>query len=708
MGLQTRAMAPTSTSWSTRRRRSRHRHDEPARAPERAVRGAPPASSLARSSTSSATTARSRAIVIAANGPVFSVRARHRDMVERDLAGMQRAPRRLRDLMRTLQRAARSRSSRAVQGVATAAGCQLVASADLAVAADTARASRRRAARAAGSASRRWSRSARAVAQARARAALHRRRDRRADGARLGAREPRRARRAVLDEAKALARAREPRQRARRRRSASALFYETLDLDVDAAYAAPRSRDGRRAPLDRRRRASAMRRSSRSGPASTRRGADRSPTGTRVYRHDGRHRRILLHGVRAARGVPHLRRRPRHPRRRLHQVGARPRAAGDRRRAPLGARLLAPADRRGRPADRRVPDLPGRASSRTRASASACASPTREVEARVWRTQRWEQRAALPARAGAPSATRGSRTALYDPTPRAAASRRRSCSASAACARSRKLGIDVDTLPLQRGARGLRRHRADRRAHEPAADVRDGLDGGARADRLHDPHARRRRQRGASAGRAPPARRVLRARRRRDAADRRRSLQHDGRRAPARRAARTRCRSSTPRSRAPCGSDVEGASEIIAITNGVHAPTWQDARIRDAATRPSRPLDDAPGAQARAARRGRRCAPACASTPTCSRSASRAAPRTYKRSDLDLPRPDAHRAPARASGRSSSSSPARRIPTTPTAGGSSASLVAMARALSARRSSSCPDYDMELGCGSSRAAPTCG
>ncbi|HYY06846.1 MAG TPA: alpha-glucan family phosphorylase [Candidatus Limnocylindria bacterium] len=28
--------------------------------------------------------------------------------------------------------------------------------------------------------------------------------------------------------------------------------------------------------------------------------------------------------------------------------------------------------------------------------------------------------------------------------------------------------------------------------------------------------------------------------------------------------------------------DVEGASEILAITNGVHVPTWQDARIRDA------------------------------------------------------------------------------------------------------------------------------
>src|SRR3989441_5209260 len=28
--------------------------------------------------------------------------------------------------------------------------------------------------------------------------------------------------------------------------------------------------------------------------------------------------------------------------------------------------------------------------------------------------------------------------------------------------------------------------------------------------------------------------------------------------------------------------DVEGASEIVAITNGVHVPTWQDARIHKA------------------------------------------------------------------------------------------------------------------------------
>ena len=28
--------------------------------------------------------------------------------------------------------------------------------------------------------------------------------------------------------------------------------------------------------------------------------------------------------------------------------------------------------------------------------------------------------------------------------------------------------------------------------------------------------------------------------------------------------------------------DVDGAAPIISITNGVHAPTWQDARVRAA------------------------------------------------------------------------------------------------------------------------------
>ena len=36
--------------------------------------------------------------------------------------------------------------------------------------------------------------------------------------------------------------------------------------------------------------------------------------------------------------------------------------------------------------------------------------------------------------------------------------------------------------------------------------------------------------------------------------------------------------------------DVEGAAPIISITNGVHAPTWQDARIR-AALVPDKPRE---------------------------------------------------------------------------------------------------------------------
>ena len=79
-----------------------------------------------------------RAIVIAANGPVFSSGHDIRDMVERDLAAMERLLGVCTTLMRTLQSIPQPVVA-AVQGVATAAGCQLVASADLAVAAETAR-----------------------------------------------------------------------------------------------------------------------------------------------------------------------------------------------------------------------------------------------------------------------------------------------------------------------------------------------------------------------------------------------------------------------------------------------------------------------------------------------------------------------------------------------------------------------------------------
>jgi len=79
-----------------------------------------------------------RAVVVAAAGPVFSSGHDIADMVERDLAGMERLLETCGTLMQSMQ-ALPQPVVAAVQGVATAAGCQLVASADLAVAADTAR-----------------------------------------------------------------------------------------------------------------------------------------------------------------------------------------------------------------------------------------------------------------------------------------------------------------------------------------------------------------------------------------------------------------------------------------------------------------------------------------------------------------------------------------------------------------------------------------
>src|SRR6185436_7846519 len=79
-----------------------------------------------------------RALVIAANGPVFSSGHDLRDMIDRDLAAMEGLLGVCATFMRGLQTLPLPVVA-AVQGIATAAGCQLVASADLAVAADTAR-----------------------------------------------------------------------------------------------------------------------------------------------------------------------------------------------------------------------------------------------------------------------------------------------------------------------------------------------------------------------------------------------------------------------------------------------------------------------------------------------------------------------------------------------------------------------------------------
>ena len=79
-----------------------------------------------------------RAIVIAANGPVFSSGHDLKEMIGNDLAAMYDLLGLCATFMRKLQIVPVPVVA-AVQGIATAAGCQLVASADLAVAADTAR-----------------------------------------------------------------------------------------------------------------------------------------------------------------------------------------------------------------------------------------------------------------------------------------------------------------------------------------------------------------------------------------------------------------------------------------------------------------------------------------------------------------------------------------------------------------------------------------
>src|SRR5262245_59462394 len=79
-----------------------------------------------------------RAVILAAAGPVFSAGHDFADMVERDLDGMRRLLAVCTELMLTVQRLPQPVVAR-VQGIATAAGCQLVASCDLAVAVEEAR-----------------------------------------------------------------------------------------------------------------------------------------------------------------------------------------------------------------------------------------------------------------------------------------------------------------------------------------------------------------------------------------------------------------------------------------------------------------------------------------------------------------------------------------------------------------------------------------
>src|SRR4029434_10457370 len=78
-----------------------------------------------------------RANVLAGNGAVFCSGHDFADMVERDLDGMRRLLETCRALMPAMQRAPQPVAAR-VHALATAAGCQLVAASDLAVAAEDA------------------------------------------------------------------------------------------------------------------------------------------------------------------------------------------------------------------------------------------------------------------------------------------------------------------------------------------------------------------------------------------------------------------------------------------------------------------------------------------------------------------------------------------------------------------------------------------
>jgi len=78
-----------------------------------------------------------RVIILAGAGKAFCAGHDFADMVERDLDGMRRLLETCRDLIRTMQGVPQPVVAR-VHALATAAGCQLVATADLAVASEEA------------------------------------------------------------------------------------------------------------------------------------------------------------------------------------------------------------------------------------------------------------------------------------------------------------------------------------------------------------------------------------------------------------------------------------------------------------------------------------------------------------------------------------------------------------------------------------------
>src|SRR6185503_11838316 len=80
-------------------------------------------------------TSDARVLIVAANGSVFCAGHDYSDMVERDLQGFRELFARCADMMTLIQSIPQPVVA-SVQGIATGAGCQLVATCDLAVASD--------------------------------------------------------------------------------------------------------------------------------------------------------------------------------------------------------------------------------------------------------------------------------------------------------------------------------------------------------------------------------------------------------------------------------------------------------------------------------------------------------------------------------------------------------------------------------------------
>ena len=78
-----------------------------------------------------------RVVILAANGPVFCAGHDYGDMVERDLDGFRALFARCAEMMNLVQSIPQPVVA-SVQGIATGAGCQLVATCDLAVASEAA------------------------------------------------------------------------------------------------------------------------------------------------------------------------------------------------------------------------------------------------------------------------------------------------------------------------------------------------------------------------------------------------------------------------------------------------------------------------------------------------------------------------------------------------------------------------------------------